>query len=76
MKEIEKYKCPNCDKTIIENNQSNFTSNDLIIKSKLIFLNEDGKVLCKCSSCKKVISLPLDFSKQNNQINSKEVIDL
>ena len=75
-KEIDKYECPNCNKTIIENNLKNFYSNDLIIKSKLIFLNEDGKVLGKCSSCKKIISLPLDFSKENNQINQKQVIDL
>lgn len=71
-----KYKCPNCDKTIIENNQKNFLSKDLIIKSKLIFLNEDGKVLGKCSSCKKIISLPLDFSQSEQQINLKKVIDL
>jgi DNA-directed RNA polymerase subunit RPC12/RpoP len=72
---MEKYKCPNCDKTIIENNQESFT-NDIIIKSKLVFLNEDGKILCKCSNCKKTISLPLDFCLSKKEIILNQIIDL
>lgn len=72
----KKYNCPHCDKTIIENNKNNFLNNDLIIKSNLVFLNEDGKVLCKCSGCKKTISLPLDYCKSTNKINENESVDL
>lgn len=73
---LNNYNCPNCNKTIIEKNNYNFLSEDIIIKSKLVFLNRDGKILCKCSSCKKIISLPLDFSKQESKINLKKIIDL
>ncbi len=73
---MNKFECPSCQKTIIESNQNNFLSNDLIIKSKLIFLNEDGKVLCKCNSCKKIISLPLDFNKTTNKIEENKLEDL
>jgi hypothetical protein len=72
-----KFECPHCNKTIIESNQKTLSSNDndLIIKSKLIFLNEDGKVLCKCS-CKKIISLPLDFCKSTDKIKENNLTDL
>lgn len=72
---MEKYNCPYCKKTILENNQNNI-SNDLIIKSKLVFLNEDGNILAKCTCCKKIIALPLDFSKQKMQITTQKIIDL
>lgn len=62
MKNI-KFDCPFCGKTLIESNQKSFSPRDLIIKSKLVFLNEDGKILCKCV-CKKVVSLPLNFNKK------------
>lgn len=74
--EIIKYECPSCGNILIENNKNTFLINDLIIKSKLVFLNEDGKVLCKCSQCKKIISLPLDFYKSEKVIKQSTTIDL
>jgi len=71
----DKFDCPYCNKTIIEKNQNNILSKDIIIKSKLIFLNEDGNILGKCSSCKKLISLPLMFNEKDKFINSN-IIDL
>lgn len=64
------YNCPHCDKSIVVDNDKSLYRNkgDLIIKSKLTFLNEDGKVLCKCSGCRKIVALPFDFkSKTINQ---------
>lgn len=62
------FKCPHCDKEVIANNlKQDEVNNDIVIKARLIFLNEDGNILCRCSNCKKIISLPLTFnSKENN----------
>lgn len=63
MKEV---KCSHCGKVIITNNKEH--SGDIIIKSRLVFLNEDGNVLCRCLQCKKPTSLPLNFVKSSNSI--------
>jgi len=68
-----KYKCSNCGKDIIV--QSNVIQGDMIIKSRLVFLNQDGNVLCRCTNCKKIVSLPLDF-KKSTIVETKEVIDI
>lgn len=69
------FECPSCKKVLMENNKKQFFDEDIIIKSKLIFLNEDGKVLCKCT-CKKIVALPLDFQKSIKTISLKKIIDL
>ena len=63
---MNEFKCPVCNKTIIENNlKNNKSENDLIIKSRLIFLNSDGEVLCRCLECKSMVGLPLEFIKKS-----------
>lgn len=64
-----KYKCPECGKTIIENNIEN--QNNLIIKSRLVFLNENGEILCRCLDCKSIVNLPLNFMKSSQAIQQK-----
>jgi len=68
-----KFKCPNCEKSIIV--QSNVVQGDTIIKSRLVFLNKDKNVLCKCNNCKKIISLPLSFRKSTIEEKTK-IIDI
>jgi hypothetical protein len=66
----EKFVCPDCGKTIIDINDKNFSKNDLIIKSRLIFLNDNGEVFCRCV-CKSIINLPLSFINKNKKIVKK-----
>jgi len=71
------FECPHCKKQILENNVKQFkNTGDIVIKSRLVFLNEDGNVLCRCQQCKQVISLPLTFNKEEDSIQRKEVVDL
>lgn len=66
---MEPFKCPHCNKVIIEKNLKDETKpNDIIIKSRLVFLNEDGNVLCRCPDCKKIVGLPLNFIKSSSTI--------
>ena len=70
------YKCPKCSKEIIADNKNDLTDNNIVIKSKLVFLNDDGNVMCRCPQCKKVVGLPLNFMKSSNSIQEKQIIDL
>jgi len=56
-------KCPKCGKIIVEKNYNRITDKNRIIKSRLIFLNDDGTVMGRCLECKTIISLPFIFSK-------------
>ena len=71
------YNCPHCGKSVIENNdrEDGAGKNDLVIKSRLVFLNEDGNVLARCPDCKKIIGLPLNFTETKNSINTKPLIE-
>ena len=63
----QQYKCPKCGKQILEENEKDNTG--IIIKSRLVFLNENGEVLCKCLQCKTLVPLPLNFIKSSNTIS-------
>ena len=70
------FECPVCHKPIISNNQNDMTkSGDLVIRSRLVFMNEDGNVLCRCSDCKNVVALPISFKVEGVKDGTK-VIDL
>ena len=73
-----KYDCPHCKKGIVESNSvdKNAKLNDLVIKSRLVFLNGDGNVLCKCGNCKKLIALPLSFSEKEKILQQRPLIDI
>ena len=68
------FKCPNCESNIVDNNKNR--NGDLIIKSRLVFLNEDGNVMCRCQKCKRVVGLPLNFIKSSKTIKEKLIIDI
>ena len=71
------FLCPHCKHPIVEaNNEEQAKKGDLIIKSRLVFLNDDGNILCKCLNCKKLTALPLSFLKNKKDIVSKPLIDL
>lgn len=55
------YSCPHCKKKLVEGNKKTPDSSGLIIKSRLVFLNDNGQVLCKCVQCHNVVGLPLNF---------------
>lgn len=71
------FKCPHCGKGVIESNDRDDGAGkgDLVIKSRLVFLNDDGNVLARCAECKKVIALPLNFSEKTNSLQVKPLID-
>jgi len=68
------YKCPHCGSNIVDN--SNITSKEIVIKSRLVFLNNDGNVLGRCLKCKNVVALPLSFTKSSDILQVKEIIDI
>jgi len=66
------FKCPNCSHNIIvPNNKDDSNTGDVIIKSRLVFLNKDGNILCRCTNCKKLIGLPISFNNTDSSISSK-----
>jgi hypothetical protein len=72
-----KFVCPECGKTIIEKNLKNITeADDLVIKSRLVFLNNNGEILCRCLECKHLTTLPLNFLPNNLSIQQTAVVDL
>ena len=78
MEQKNEYNCPICGNPIVvKNTKSSFkTRNDIVIKSRLVFLNEDGNILCRCQKCKNVVALPLHFNKSLREISKKEIIDI
>ena len=58
------YNCPQCGKEVLAKSTNNETQG-LVIKSKLTFIDEDGKVLCRCKNCKNIIGLPLSIIHNN-----------
>lgn len=67
-----KFECPHCKKEILTNNSGNETKNgDIVIRSRLVFLNSDGNILCRCLNCKKVVGLPLTFTSSEAKIAQK-----
>ena len=64
----DQFKCPSCGKPIVEENENSV--NGMVIKSRLVFLNENGEVLCKCMQCKTVVALPLNFVKSSGTISN------
>jgi len=66
MKKSDSYNCPKCDKELLSKN--NIIKSGLVIKSKLVFLNPNGDVMCRCKRCKSVVALPILF----NQFKSNE----
>jgi predicted RNA-binding Zn-ribbon protein involved in translation (DUF1610 family) len=68
---LERYECPNCQKEILQPiNKEKSKSDGTVIKSKLVFINEDGTVMGKCKSCKKIIPLPFNFKKNEQKENN------
>jgi len=68
-KPIDSFNCPKCNREIISNN--NLQKSGIVIKSKLVFLNEDGNILARCKNCKSIIPLPLIYNKYQNDIKEK-----
>jgi len=54
---MKNFDCPVCNKPILEHNEKD--ENGFVIKSRLVFLDDKGHVLCKCFQCKNVVPLPL-----------------
>ena len=73
------FECPHCNKKIIEDNdRPGATGSDIVIKSRLVFLNDDGNILARCPECKEIVGLPLNFVKSSQTISpqEKKLIDL
>ena len=68
------FECPHCNNNIVDNNKNR--TGDLIIKSRLVFLNEDGNIMCRCQKCKKVVGLPLNFVKSSKTIKDDRIIEI
>ena len=66
---LESYNCPKCNKELISENK--LQKSGIVIKSKLVFLNGNGEILCRCKECKTVVPLPLIFNKYQNNINQE-----
>jgi uncharacterized protein with PIN domain len=74
-KKVEnKTLCEHCKKELL----SEISEDDkgLVIKSRLIFLNEDGQVFARCKNCKKLTTLPLTFTIKPSENNDKISVDL
>lgn len=69
---MNNFKCTNCNKDIIVKSGEPGNSSGLLLKSKLIFLNDNGEILCKCKSCKSIIALPFTFENIDTNINKKD----
>jgi hypothetical protein len=69
-----KFECPHCNSNIVDDNKNK--AGDLIIKSRLVFLNEDGNILCRCQNCKKIVGLPLNFTKASKTIKESPIVDI
>ena len=53
------FKCPNCNRDIVVVNKLEKSGKGLVIKNiKLVFLNDNGEILIKCSSCKEISTIP------------------
>ena len=72
----EKFVCPSCKKVLIEKNINSTSKNNLVIKSRLVFLNETGEVLGRCLHCKKTVLFPLNFLSKSLVLEKKKIIDL
>jgi len=65
-------KCNKCGKYIFQKS-NNPDCKGSVIKSKLVFLNEDGSILCKCPYCKEISPIPLKYSNSKKEIISTTV---
>ena len=68
-KPTDNYRCPKCDRELISNN-NNLQKSGIVIKSKLVFLDDSGSIFCRCKDCKNIITLPLVFNKYQNSIQN------
>lgn len=70
------FNCPICKKNIVMNNGKG--QDGIVLKSRLVLLNDDGKVMARCSGCKKIIGVPLKFNGSTETVQQKEneLIDL
>ena len=66
-----KFECPECGKELVAADEG---SPGLVIKSKLVFLNDAGEVLCKCKKCKTISALPLTFKTENSSISPEPIL--
>lgn len=67
-KPVQTYNCPKCNKEIISENS--LKKSGIVIKSKLVFLDDNGNTFCRCKECKEIVPLPLHFNKYQNNIKS------
>lgn len=59
---MKKYLCPICEKSVIEETNEDkklVMKSGHVIKSKIIFLNDDGSVNLKCKHCDSIIKIPV-----------------
>ena len=61
------YKCPKCGKTILtKNNEDAIYGQGIILKSRLVFIGDDGCVMARCLECKTILNLPVNLNIKNN----------
>jgi hypothetical protein len=61
------YNCPKCNKTLIcENDKNEIKESGIILKSRLVFISDEGDLMCRCLNCKAIIELPMNMIKLKN----------
>lgn len=61
--------CVNCGKELLADNGIEGHGSGLVLKSRLVFLNNDGQVLARCKNCKGLSPVPLTFVKSSGRIS-------